>query len=77
MSCWVAIISLSPPYLKMSEPQDNPFPKGLAAFSEKGLVSCVVITPRADIHPIKDNEKRLSILEFKLYLEEDPRDISK
>lgn len=46
MSSWVTMISHSPQYSKMSEPQDNPFPKGLAAFSDRGLVSCVVITPK-------------------------------
>jgi len=46
MSSWVAIISFSPQYLKMSEPQNNPFWKGLAASSDKGLVSYVVSTPK-------------------------------
>lgn len=43
------LISHSPQHPKMSEQQDNPYPNGLAAFSDKGLMSCVVITPYTEM----------------------------
>lgn len=76
MSSWAAMTNHSPQYSKMSEPQDNLFPKRLAALSDKALVSCVVITP---MHTSTQQKRmRLDTVHtgIQLYLE-DPNGISK
>lgn len=62
------------PTSQKSEQQDNPFQQKLAAFCDKGLISCVVMTPKQKWDE-SQWEYMLSILDSTP--SQDPRDTSK